>query len=431
MKLGPIRMVPGVRPINVVTLFFASFFGIAVMSFMNAQAPILFREILGIAQDEVGRLSSTLVVSHEIVVILCIAPIGAMSDKFGRRPFYALAFLLLAIGHFLYPLANSESELLMYRLVFAVGAASATAMLAAVANDYPEESGRGRMIAVTMFFNGLGLFLLFMFLFRPLQGWFENAGFTTPEAVTYVRWVVAGLCVIVAVAAAGGLKKGAPAQVAQREPLLTTLKVGLKAAKQPRIALAYFAALVSRGDLAVVSTFFTLWLFTIGVEQGLDESYAQGRAFLFYATIQGAALLGAIVAGILFDYFDRLLCLAAAMVIGACGYGSLVFLPNPLESNLMWGSAILVGFAEISANLASLSLVGSEAPVKGRGSVIGMFSLFGAVGIMAVAWAGGQLFDLWRPTGPFALVAIANVVVLVVALLLYFAQRNARAAEVA
>ena len=128
IRLGPIRMLPGVRPINVITLFFTSFFGIAVMSFMNASAPILFDEILGIPQSEFGRLSGRLVFWHEVVVILCIAPIGAMSDRFGRRPLYALAFFLIGVGHFLYPLAENEDQLLMFRMVFAVGTASASAM---------------------------------------------------------------------------------------------------------------------------------------------------------------------------------------------------------------------------------------------------------------------------------------------------------------
>ena len=35
MKLGPIKILKDVSPINILTLFFASFFGIAVMSYMN------------------------------------------------------------------------------------------------------------------------------------------------------------------------------------------------------------------------------------------------------------------------------------------------------------------------------------------------------------------------------------------------------------
>jgi MFS family permease len=426
MRLGPIRMVPGVRPINVITLFFASFFGIAVMSFMNASQPILLEEILGIPSSEHGRVSGSLTFWHEVVVLLCIVPIGAMSDRFGRRPFYMLAFLLIGIGHFLYPLADNENQLLMFRLVFAVGTASASAMLAAVANDYPQESGRARMIAITMFFNAIGMVIIYKFL-QELQPWLEAQGYSTVEAITYVRWTAAAFCALVAITVIFGLKKGAPVQATKREPILRTMRIGFSQARNPRIALAYFAALVSRGDLAVVSTFFTLWLFTVGKAQDLSTTDAMARALGFYIVIQAAALPAAIVAGLILDKIDRLLGLAGAMVLGAVGYGSLVFVEDPLNSSAMYISAVLVGFAEITANLSSLSLVGKEAPAKGRGAVIGMFSLFGALGIMFVAMAGGYLFDAWRPTGPFALVAVANVVVFTLALLLYSRQRRSRA----
>ena len=83
----------------------------------------------------------------------------------------------------------------------------------------------------------------------------------------------------------------------------------------------------------------------------------------------------------------------------------------------MYFAAILIGFGEIAANLSSLSLVGKEAPPKGRGAVIGMFSLFGALGILLVALIGGMLFDSVSRIGPFILVGIANLVVLVLAVI--------------
>ena len=91
MKLGPIKILKGVSPINILTLFFASFFGIAVMSYMNAGQPLIFGEILGVEEDDFGRLAGTLTFYHEIVVLICIAPIGALSDRIGRRPLYMMA----------------------------------------------------------------------------------------------------------------------------------------------------------------------------------------------------------------------------------------------------------------------------------------------------------------------------------------------------
>jgi MFS family permease len=415
LKLGPIKILKGVSPINIVTLFFASFFGIAVMSYMNSGQPLIFGQILGVAETDFGRLAGKLTFYHEIVVLICIAPIGALSDRIGRRPLYMAAFLLIGIGHFLYPLAENEDQLLLYRMVFAVGTASASAMLAAVANDYPVESSRAKMIAATMLFNAIGMVAL-TFLFKSLPDIFQNAGYDVKTSVIYTRWTVSFCCMLVAVAVIFGLKKGAPSQVSNREPMLSTIMVGLSQAKKPRIALSYAAAVVSRGDLAVLSTFFTTWLFLEGRDRGMTATDAMSGGFTFYIIVQAAALVAAPVIGIMLDRMDRVIGLIIAMVLAGAGYLSLALVGDPLGKE-MYYAAILIGFGEIAANLSALSLVGKEAPAKGRGAVIGMFSLFGALGILLVAKIGGTLFDEVSRIGPFVLVGFANLVVLVLAVI--------------
>jgi MFS family permease len=415
LRIGPIKIkiLKGVSPINIATLFFASFFGIAVMSYMNSGQPLIFGEILGVAESDFGRLAGTLTFYHEIVVILFIAPIGALSDRIGRRPLYMAAFLLLGIGHFLYPLAESEGQLITYRLVFALGTASASAMLAAVANDYPVERSRAKMIAATMLFNAIGMVVL-TGVFKNLPAWYQDAGYDIVTSIRFTRWTVAGCCMLVAVAVIFGLKKGAPSQVNKREPLLSTLRVGFREARKPRIALSYAAAVVSRGDLAVLSTFFTTWLFLEGRDRGMTATEAMSGGFTFYIVVQAAALVAAPVIGIMLDRMDRVIGLIIAMVLAGAGYLSLAFVGDPLGKE-MYFAAILIGFGEIAANLSALSLVGKEAPPKGRGAVIGMFSLCGAIGILLVAKIGGMLFDQVSHIGPFILVGFANLVVLVLA----------------
>ncbi|MGI9289847.1 MAG: MFS transporter [Gammaproteobacteria bacterium] len=415
MKLGPIKILKGVSPVNIMTLFFASFFGIAVMSYMNSGQPLIFGEILGIAEDDFGRLAGTLTFYHEIVVLICIAPIGALSDKIGRRPLYMAAFLLIGVGHFLYPLAENEDQLLMYRLIFAVGTASASAMLAAVANDYPVESSRAKMIAATMLFNAFGMVLLTMW-FKSSPEWYQGLGYSVEESVKFTRWTVSGCCMVVAVSVIFGLKKGAPAQVSNREPMMSTIKVGFSQARKPRIALSYAAAVVSRGDLAVLSTFFTTWLFLEGRDVGMTGTEAMAKALWFYVVVQMAALFAAPIIGIILDRIDRVIGLIVAMILAGAGYLSLAIVGDPLGTD-MYYAAVLIGFGEIAANLSSLSLVGKEAPPKGRGAVIGMFSLFGALGILLVAKIGGMLFDEVARIGPFILVGAANLVVMVLAII--------------
>jgi MFS family permease len=407
-------MIEGVSKGNVLTLLFGSFFGIAMMSFINASQPYVFTEILKIPAAEQGQLAGDMTFYQEIVIIMIIGLVGALSDKIGRKPLYVAAFIIIGLGYVLYPLADSIETLIWYRLIFAVGFSMNVAMLPAVANDYPMEPSRGKMLSVCFFLNGLG----FIFVLTPLRFLLPLYTEIAPDAVwagRYWLWTAASIALMVSTVLAIGLKSGAPEQLEKRDSFFATLRIGFRAAEKPRIALAYIAAVVSRGDLAVLSTFFTLWLTQAGIEQGMSTGEAAGQAIKFYILIQMFALvwLGCLV--FFLDKMDRVVSLAIAMVLAGGGYGSLYFITDPFGPQ-MYAAAALVGMGEMSANISALTLIGSEAPVKGRGAVIGLFSLCGAIGILITAKFGGWLFSNWSPVGPFVLVAGANIVVFVLAI---------------
>ena len=430
LKLGPITLKPGISALHVSTLYFGAFFGIGIMTAIGAVGqPYIFNEILNIPPDEQGRLSGRLLLLNEIIVLLVIGPIGAVSDKFGRKPLWAAGFLVIALGYFLYPLATSSSELFLYRAIFALGVATNSAMLAAICNDFPEEHCRGKMIASTFVFNGIGLVVLIS-IFRGLPAFYSDSGFDPVWAGRYALWTITAICVFVSCVVMLGMKPGAPAQLEKKDPVLATLKLGFQEARSPRIALAYLGAMVSRGDMAVLSTFFTLWLTQEGLAQGMSTADALKKAGLFYIVIQGASLPWAVLIGLIIDKIDRVVGLALAMLIAAAGYFSFGLVDDPL-SNQMFICAVIVGMGEVFANLSALSLIGSEAPERGRGAVIGTFSFFGAGGILMVGLVGGWLFDNWQPVGPFLFVAATNVVVLILAILVLMTGGIKRADDVA
>jgi len=421
LKFGPILLMPDIERRHLFTLFFGAFFGIASMSFVNVIGPLMF-SILDVPQDETGGLAGTLTAVQEIVVILVIGAFGALSDKTGRRLVYSMGFFLLGVGYFLYPLASNTTELIIFRVFVALGCAANTVMLPTVANDYVHESTRGKLIATTSILNGLGLVLI-IGTFRKLPGNFGDMGFDNILSGQYTAWVATVMCLIVSCVLFFNLKKGSPAQVSKKEPYLATLKVAFQAARNPRVALAYAAGVVSRGDLSVVSTFFSLWLFNEATTQGLSQGDAFKLATGFYVTVQAFAIPGAVLINFFIDKVDRVAALAIAMFIAAVGYLYLGFIENPLTSQMYFGAALL-GLGEIFANISAISLIGSVAPVKGRGAVIGGFSFFGAVGILTVAIIGGYLFDNVSPTAPFTMVGFANICLLTIALLLLFFERK-------
>ena len=136
----------------------------------------------------------------------------------------------------------------------------------------------------------------------------------------------------------------------------------------------------------------------------------------FYVVIQLFALPWAVIFGIVLDRIDRLIWLAIGMTVAFVGYASLGMLENPL-SNAMYFAAAFVGAGEMAANISATSLIGKEASERGRGAVLGLFSLFGAIGIMVVGVVVGWLFDNWKPVGPFLYMAASNATLFLITLL--------------
>ena len=421
IKFGPITLMPDIEKRHLFTLFFGAFFGIASMALVNVFGPLVFN-ILEIPQNETGALAGKLTAMQEIVVVCVIGLFGALSDKVGRRIVYSMGFVLLGIGYFLYPLAGDSNELIIFRIFIALGCACNTVMLPTTANDYVHESTRGKLIATTSIMNGLGLVLI-IGSFRRLPEYFVNQGYDSALSGQYTIWCAALMVLIVSTVLFTNLKKGAPAQVTKKGSYFSTLGIAFKEAKNPRVALAYTAGVVSRGDLSVVSTFFSLWLFNEAISMDMSRAEAFKLSTGFYVMVQAFAIPGAVLINFFIDKVDRVMALAISMAIAACGYLYLGFIDDIFSTQMYFGAALL-GLGEIFANISAISLIGSAAPAKGRGAVIGGFSFFGAIGILLVAVIGGWLFDNVGPTAPFTMVGFANLSLLILSLVLLFSERG-------
>jgi len=422
LKVGPWEFVPGIRRGHFNALLGASFFTIGIMTLVGNLQPYLFNAVMKVPIGEQGSLGGSLASFNEVVFLAVASLVGAASDKVGRRPIYAFGFVVMACAYVLYPLAAQPSELYLYRAVFAVGAACVAAMLAAIIADYAMESSRGRLVGICFFLNGIGVATLVVIGGR-LPRMIEAMGVAPVQAARCAYWSVAALCFLPFLIVAFGLKPGAPARVERQEPLLATLRIGLAAARDPKVLLSYLSAMVSRGDLAVLSTFFLLWLTTYGIGQGLSAAEAQAAGTKFFGIAQIVATLWALVVIFFIDRLDRVLALAIAMVLASASYITIGMVDNPLGP-AMYAAAAFMGIGEMSGILASQSLVGQVSGDKGRGAVIGVFSMFGAAGILLSTWFGGKLFDAWKPSAPYILVGVADGLLAVFAFALYFASRR-------
>ena len=185
----------------------------------------------------------------------------------------------------------------------------------------------------------------------------------------------------------------------------------------PKILLAYCSAFVARADLVVVGTFFTLWLTQAGLSQGMDSEQAAGAAGGFFGLVMLCALIWAPIMGWLNDRMNRVTAMSLALFLAATGYLATALVPDPL-GGWMFPAGVLLGIGQMSAVTASQTLIGQEAPKAHRGSVIGMFSLFGAAGILFITKVGGQLYDEIDPAAPFVIVGAINGLLMLWALAL-------------
>ena len=205
------------------------------------------------------------------------------------------------------------------------------------------------------------------------------------------------------------------------------------------------ASFLARGDSIIITIFVPLWVYKYYIETGScpvddpedpDLKESCKKAYISAAVLSGVAqtlaLLGAPLFGYLTDKLYRPFAIILAGVIGFIGYFFMFLETNP-TTPIMYLIVSLAGLGEIGMVVGSLSLVTSEhVPHHVRGSVAGVSSFCGALGILINTKLGGILFDIWRSGAPFFLTAIGHGLCTLLAIgvtLLDVAKRRREAGE--
>ncbi len=409
-RFGPIRLVPGVSLLHMWSFSFASFTTIGLLTFVATATPYVLNANLGISSSEQGQYTGDLQLLNEIIMILVFAPAGILADRIGRRGVYAFGMLTMALAYVLYPLSTSLPELYVYRVIYAVGIGMATGMLQTVVADYPQDVSRGKMVAWGGILNGIGVVTV-TFTIARLPGTLVHAGFDPVDAGRYAHWVAAAFSVLTALVVAVGFQKGAPVRREEKPSLKETILAGIvEGTRNPRIALAYACSFIARSDLVVLGTFTTLWGQTAGMDAGLDPARAAAAGAKIFGTASLAALLWLPVIGSIVDRMNRISGVILCLVLAITGFMSTVFIGDPLKPAAL-GWFALLGIGQISAFLGATVLISHEAPLKTRGSVVGMFNMVGAIGILVSVGVGGRLFDSIRPAAPFVFIGLLTILV--------------------
>jgi MFS family permease len=415
LKWGPIALTPGVSRLNASALMFASFITIGFMIFINIGNAYVLNANLGIPRAEQGSVTGIFLVVNEIVLFLMLPLAGIVSDRGGRRSVMLFGLLTMALGYVLYPTAESIGELVVYRTIFAIGTAGATGMLGTILHDYPQESSRGKIIAISSIMIILGSMFV-AFVFGRLPEYFKGQGLDDIMAGQYTFWIAAAAMSFACVVLRMGLKGGTPAKPQERPPFKVLVRSGLKHGRNPRIALAYASAFVGRSDLVILGSFTVLWGTIAGLSQGMETAEAVKSGTMLFIIANIAALFWSYAIGLIIDRCNRVTAMAIGAGLGAVGFTAMGFVENPLATSAI-PFVVMLGIGQVSCFSCAQALIGQEAPVKERGAVLGMFGLVGAVGIAIATGIGGWLFDHWMHAGPFVLVGLANAVIVALALL--------------
>ena len=416
IKLGPFWLTPGISRTNAGVLLFSGFSLISLVTFLTFVQPYLLQEVLHIPEKNQGSLIGILAAMHEGIVVLLASFIGASSDRLGRRVVYVAGVCLFALGYIIFPLAETEAQLIAFRIFYAAGYAGASVMLHVCLAEYSQEASRGKWLGMVGVFNGLGV-VLTAFLLSRMPQWYISLGFDAVQAVRYSFWTLSIFVLLLAVILRFGLAPGT-ALVNRRESSLKVATRGFAAARDnPRILLAYSMAFASRGDLAILTVFFSLWVLQQGNAAGMTAAESMGKAGMLFGLSQAVGLLWSFPMGMLMDRIHRMTGMCVAFGLAAVGYLLLGQIDNPFGS-VMLIACVFAGMGEASAMMAGGVLIGQEAPAKSRGAVLGTYSLMGAAGIMFLTFIGGQLFDKVGQTAPFTMMGCINLVILSAALLL-------------
>ena len=407
-KVGPIQLSEGVEKHHFWTFMYGAFICVGMLAGMNFLQSYVIIVHLDIPPGEQGAVTGDLAFWTEIVAIFLIVPFGILSDRIGRKPVMVFGTLMLALGYSLFPFATSLLELTLYRIVFAVGAAALSALIATVGNDYARDASRGRLFGVTGFANGLGVIFMSVVV-AGIPAVLTARGVDPINAGIVMFLTAALLCTITAVVFSIGLKSGTGVQPEARPPFRELLVSGLRAGANPRIALSYGAAFAGRSDNAIKGLFISLWALQLAQAGALPISDALAGAGRLMG-IMGAVLLVWIpIFGFILDKVNRISGMAVAMGLASIGYLAMGLVDDPLAAKNI-PLFVLLAIGQGSAIIASVTLVGQEAKPAERGTVVATSGLFGAIGILLAAVVGGRLFDSIGPAAPFMLIGAFQLV---------------------
>lgn len=352
--------------------------------------PVLAIHARSLPDGDNARLVGLALGIYGLTQAMLQLPLGAASDRFGRKPVIVFGLVLFAIGSFVAALADDLLGVTIGRGLQGAGAISAA--VSAFVADSTRDSQRTKAMALIGITIGAS-FALSLIVAPPLYRWVGIAGmfgFTGVLALAAIAWVI-----FVVPAAPrmprGGLTRASVAQVIGNGDLMR-LNLGIFSlhAVQVAIFVALPGWLVERAGLALPShwmlylpvVLLSFWPMMPAVRWG--ERHGRMRT-VFLGSV---AVLGLVMA------------MLATRPEGLIPFAVLLF-------------AFFAAFNILEACLPSM--VSRLAPAEVRGTALGLFNTAQSLGLFIGGAAAGVVRSAWGDPAVFVLAGIAIGVWLAVA----------------
>jgi multidrug resistance protein len=371
------------RAVAVAFVTFATFTDIVAYSVAIPVLPALSRR-LGASPTMIGLLFA----SFGVTLLTVSLPMGAVSDRVGRKGPIVGGLIALAAASLLFAFADTLPWLFAARLV--QGAADAVTWVVgfALIADLYDTSERGRITGIVMMGTS------FAVMFGPtLGGWlYEIGGIRLPfVAVAVMAIVDVGLFAWVEIP---------PHQAAaEAVPIGMVLRV-------PAIAACALAVVAISGTISMLEPVLSLYLNTLGVNPA--------RVGMLYGAAAVVTTSLHPVCGRLADHFGARQMTMLGLIATACMIpilGQAWSFPSALVLYLFAAAA---GAFVITPSLAYMGEATTDAGVRSFGVAYGLYNLAWGAGLLAGPALGGFLFErmgfsrlliAWAPA--IALVTIA------------------------